>query len=94
MGLISLYRKYAFVDYQNHLCSCASFVTLLVILVSIFIPFALIFKVNNWKFSSTDDLVIYEQPFVSNLAIFKVLDLDLNYLLNSGKIPIQIHDDC
>ncbi|CAO1366258.1 unnamed protein product [Diamesa hyperborea] len=64
MGLISLYRKYAFVDYQNHLCSFASLVTLLVILISIFVPFALIYKVNNWKFSSTDDLVIYEQPFV------------------------------
>lgn len=72
MGLISLYRKYAFVDYQNHLCSIASLVTLLVILISIFVPFALIYKVNNWKFSSTDDLVIYEQPFVSNHLMFSV----------------------
>ena len=70
MGLISLYRKYAFVDYQNHLCSFASLITLLVILISIFIPFALIFKVNNWKLSSTDDLMIYEQPFVSNHQSF------------------------
>lgn len=64
MSLVSLHRKYSFVDYQNHLCSFASLITLLVIITSILVPFLFIYKVNHDKFSSSDNLLVYEQPMV------------------------------
>jgi hypothetical protein len=64
MTLISLYRRYQFVDYQNRLCSTASFITFLIIICAIFSPFLFIYKINNNKFVSNDNLIIYEQPYI------------------------------
>lgn len=61
MNLITLHRRYSFIEYQNQVCSFAAFVTLLVLLTSIVLPFVWIYKINGNKFASSDD-VIYEQP--------------------------------
>lgn len=63
MSLISLHRKYFFIDYQNHLCSSAAFITFFAILASVILPFVWIKTVNNEIFSS-DYIVAYEQPMV------------------------------
>lgn len=60
MSLISLHKKYSFIDYQNQLCSFAAFVTLFVILVSIFLPIVWISNVNTLSVDFTE----YEQPGV------------------------------
>lgn len=64
MSLISLHRKYSFVDYQNKLCSFAALFTLCVILISIVLPFVWIFKINNNNFALSDDKIAFEQPMV------------------------------
>lgn len=64
MALISLHRRYQYVDYQNRLCSLATFITLITIICAIFLPFLFIYKINNNKFVSEDNLIIYEQPYV------------------------------
>lgn len=60
MGLISLHRKYSFVDYQHHLCSFASLITFLAIIVAIIIPIIGIIRLN----SAQNYFVVYEQPNV------------------------------
>lgn len=64
MSLISLHRKYSFVDYQNRVCSIAAFVTFLTICFATILPFVVIFKINGNKFSANNDVVIFEQPQV------------------------------
>lgn len=60
MSLISLHKKYSFIDYQNQLCSFAALVTFLILLVSIFLPIVWIINVNTLS----SDLIEYEQPKV------------------------------
>lgn len=60
MSLISLHRKYSFIDYQNQLCSIAALVTFVVILVSVFLPIVWIINVNTLN----TDFIQYEQPRV------------------------------
>lgn len=60
MSLISLHKKYSFIDYQNQLCSSATFVTFFIILVSIFLPIVWIINVNTLS----SDFIEYEQPKV------------------------------
>lgn len=84
MSLVSLHKKYSFVDYQNQLCSLAAFVTFLIVLLSIILPFFLVYNVNNSKFSSSDDLVIYEQPMVK--FQFKFIYLAENSMESGGKV--------
>ena len=64
MSVISLHRKYSFVDYQNRVCSFAAFFTLVALLISLILPLVWIFKVNNNSFSSSKDLSVFEQPMV------------------------------
>lgn len=60
MSLISLHKKYSFIDYQNQLCSFAALVTFLVILVSVFLPIVWIINVNTLS----ADFTQHEQPRV------------------------------
>jgi uncharacterized protein YrzB (UPF0473 family) len=62
MSLISLYRKYSFVDYQNRVCSFAFFITFFVYITAIVLPFVWILKVNDENLSA--NLVSFEQPAV------------------------------
>lgn len=64
MSLITLHRKYSSVDYENRLCSIAAFLTLIIILLTITLPFVWIFKMNDNRFSSSSDFIKFEQPMV------------------------------
>lgn len=64
MSLISLHRKYSFVDYQNSLCSFAALVTFLIILTSLVLPFIWIYNINGSNFSLADDVIVFDQPMV------------------------------
>lgn len=86
MSLISLHRKYSFVDYQNSLCSFAAIITLLVVLTSIVLPFVWILKVGNHKFSSANDLIAYEQPLVK--FKYKYIVIAENAMDNEEKVTL------
>lgn len=60
MGLISLHRKYSFIDYQHHLCSFASLIKLVALIGAFFVPIILILKLN----STENHFVTFEQPVV------------------------------
>lgn len=60
MGLISLHRKYSFIDYQHHLCSCASLIKLIALIGAFLVPIILILKLN----STESQFVTFEQPVV------------------------------
>lgn len=60
MGLISLHRKYSFIDYQHHLCSCASLLKLTALIAAFAVPIAVILKLNNLQ----SHFVTFEQPVV------------------------------
>lgn len=64
MGLITLHRKYSFVDYQNSLCSFASMITIITLLTASILPLIWIFQVNSYQFSLRNDLIAFEQPMV------------------------------
>lgn len=60
MGLVSLHRKYSFIDYQHHLCSFASLIKLVALIGAFFVPIILILKLN----STESHFVTFEQPVV------------------------------
>ena len=60
MGLISLHRKYSFIDYQHHLCSFASLIKLIALISAFAVPIILILKLNNTQ----NHFVTFEQPVV------------------------------
>ncbi|KAL7045320.1 hypothetical protein ACKWTF_002190 [Chironomus riparius] len=60
MGLISLHRKYSFIDYQHHLCSFASLIKLIAIISAFLIPIVLILKLNITE----SQFLSFEQPIV------------------------------
>lgn len=62
MSLISLHRKYTFIDFQNRLCSIPALVTLVIVVSSVLLPFYIILKINDNEISS--EVVKYEQPMV------------------------------
>lgn len=64
MKLISLHRKSAFIDYQNHLFSVASLITFAALLISVVLPLVWIFKINNDSFLQNREFVLYQQPMV------------------------------
>lgn len=60
MALITLHRRYSFVDYQHNLCSFATLITILALIIAITLPLAGILRMNNFeKF-----FIVYEQPIV------------------------------
>lgn len=60
MALITLHRRYSFVDYQHNLCSFATLITILALIVVIALPLAGILRMNHFeKF-----FIVYEQPIV------------------------------
>lgn len=60
MALISLHRRYSFVDYQHNFCSFATLITILALIVAIALPLAGILRMNHFeKF-----FIVYEQPIV------------------------------
>ncbi|KAG5674426.1 hypothetical protein PVAND_004398 [Polypedilum vanderplanki] len=60
MGLISLHRKYSFVDYQHHICSFASLFTLLSLSCAVLLPIICLVQLKN----NQNYFIIYEQPMV------------------------------
>lgn len=58
MGLISLHRKYSFIDYQHHLCSFASLIKLIALICAFAIPIIIILKLDNLQ----NHFISYEQP--------------------------------
>lgn len=63
-SLISVHRKYTFIDYQNRICSFASLIAFLAFLAAIFLPIFWIYKVNNNNLMLNKDFIVYEQPRV------------------------------
>lgn len=60
MGLISLHRKYFFIDYQHNLCSFASLIKFTALVTAFLIPITLILKLNSLQ----SHFVTFEQPVV------------------------------
>ncbi|XP_070496593.1 transmembrane protein 231 [Chironomus tepperi] len=60
MGLISLHRKYSFIDYQHHLCSFATLIKLIALIGAFVVPIIIILKLN----STESHFVTFEQPVV------------------------------
>lgn len=99
MTLISLHRKYSFIDYQNNLCSFAAIITLISVLISIVLPFIWIIQVNNHKFSSANDLIAFEQPMVKFQFKYIVIaensmDTKAMVTLCSSFVIIDGHSKC
>lgn len=65
MKLISLYRKYSFIEYQNQLLSMAALITFLTYLISAIIPLVWIFKLNDNCFIQNNELNVFQQPMVT-----------------------------
>lgn len=63
-SLISVHRKYTFIDYQNRICSFASLIAFVAFLIAIFMPIFWIYKVNNNSLLLNKDFIVYEQPQV------------------------------
>lgn len=60
MALLTLHRRYSFVDYQHNLCSFATLVTILGLIVAIAFPLAGILRMNHFQ----NYFIVYEQPVV------------------------------
>lgn len=84
MNLISLHRKYVFINFQNSICSIAAFISLSLVILSIALPFVWIFKLNNNKLPSSSDVIKYEQPIVK--FKYKYIFIAMNSMENDGKV--------
>lgn len=84
MNLLSLHRKYVFINFQNSLCSIAAFITLGLVILSIALPFVWILKINNNKLPSSSDVIKYEQPMVK--FQYKYIFIAINSMENDGKV--------
>lgn len=60
MALLTLHRRYSFVDYQHNLCSFATLITILALIVAIALPIAGILRMNHFE----KYFIVYEQPIV------------------------------
>lgn len=60
MALLTLHRRYSFVDYQHNLCSIATLITVVGLLVAIAFPIAGILRMNHFE----NFFIVYEQPVV------------------------------
>lgn len=64
ISLVSVHRKYSFIDYQNRICSFAALIAFVAFLVATFLPILWIYKVHNNNLLLSKDFIVYEQPRV------------------------------